>query len=896
MDHNHDLPKTVPDSLPFQTRRCIPEELVDIAMPFAGFRPPHEIHNLLSRLALYREIPVTWTATDIRNRFPMLGGNLSNNWQTADLLETLSLHGRPFMKYIDKEEGVVTNLIWMQHNGDMDVALSACQCVIFDNTFNTNCLGYKFGVFSTVDREGFTRLVACTMMLKETREAFVWVLMAFAKLLGQEPAVILTDGDLWLGEGIERQWLHSAHLLCTWHLSKNLMKHVKPCLRSHRVGDSPTPWTTFLRMWWKICWNSDRACKESFDEEWDNLKAYLMDKADDPDAPCVQRALEYLGGPPSGHDDDDDEDSRAPLGGGAEEEEEEEDGHDFFGQISPDITEEEEVAITAAERFAHENGQSGAEGAAEASASVSAEEPPNVQSGAAEEPPNVQSGAEGAAESSASVSAEEPEQEESPHVFVGGVEGGEGDDVDDVDRLIEALRPYNMYDLRHKWASRFTSAHFTHGASSTQRGEGVFSTIKHFISAGCSLVSLYGQVEDMVQQGSTRHIERVVRQTLNARCVTATPLVQSLQELGCSPFVQQHAEFQISRANFYVHNQVDAHTWDVWHHSASHPASWGDLLHEADDEEEAELEMAGPTYDRSGHIRSHRVTLHNCSCQYPSRYGIFCAHMVTVYRAVGVTKVPDGVIAKAWLPRSAEQLEALQAHYLRTCVPCHPCDNPEYDSAQSLDAAGSQGRYRQCMDLGKLLAHAAEGSQRHYLPIVQQLQTLVQKHVRTYPSNLPHSVGAAGAGGAGGVGLGAGGGAPPADPPRAPGHKRRRQRTPGEKQRKGGGKGGGKGSGKGSAQPKKRQRGAAAAGAAAAAPAAAAPAAQAQAVAAAAAAAVAKAAAAASPAAATPTARTASAASARPRRGCPARVPAPEGPRSVTATEAFGPPLSAHPH
>ena len=137
LDHNHPLPQTLEASLPFAHSHEIPEELERVARDMAGWKLPHDIHNMLCRMASARRFPVSWTERDIQNRYPMLSGT---PWQAEELLEKLATAGQAYQKHVDSESGVLQNLIWIQHQGDMEVVLSAEQCVIFDNTFNTNSL------------------------------------------------------------------------------------------------------------------------------------------------------------------------------------------------------------------------------------------------------------------------------------------------------------------------------------------------------------------------------------------------------------------------------------------------------------------------------------------------------------------------------------------------------------------------------------------------------------------------------------------------------------------------------------------------------------------------------------------------------------------------------------
>ena len=122
--------------MPYNQDRLIPDDLAQMATVLKGFRPPGEIHMILSRAAKRSHRSVTWTQRDIQNRYGMQHGN-ANFWQTEELLKVLATDGRPHEYSINEDLGILDHLIWLQHDGDMEVVLSAKECIIFDNTFNT---------------------------------------------------------------------------------------------------------------------------------------------------------------------------------------------------------------------------------------------------------------------------------------------------------------------------------------------------------------------------------------------------------------------------------------------------------------------------------------------------------------------------------------------------------------------------------------------------------------------------------------------------------------------------------------------------------------------------------------------------------------------------------------
>ena len=108
----------------------------------------------------------------------------------------------------------------------------------------------------------------------------------------------------------------------------------------------------------------------------------------------------------------------------------------------------------------------------------------------------------------------------------------EADEVAD-----EEKRYFNIYALRHKWAARFTSSSFTHGAASTQRGEGVFSEVKRSVLGGVGLIELYEQIDQMVEKKTAANIFNMTKLCLRQNItLLQQPLIRSLKSMGCSAF------------------------------------------------------------------------------------------------------------------------------------------------------------------------------------------------------------------------------------------------------------------------------------------------------------------------------------------------------------------------
>ena len=182
------------------------------------------------------------------------------------------------------------------HSAELPAVMwSAKHTVIYDNTFNTSAYDLKLGVFSTVDSNGKTRIVACALMRFEDSPSFEWVMIQFRSWLGTFPAVVLTDGDLAIAKAVATVFPTSKHLLCVWHLARNIAKHIKGCFGATRRGVANKAWQAFYRAFWDILLKTDCGSIDDFEDEWFALRELLTETATaSPDV--IDHAFMYLGG------------------------------------------------------------------------------------------------------------------------------------------------------------------------------------------------------------------------------------------------------------------------------------------------------------------------------------------------------------------------------------------------------------------------------------------------------------------------------------------------------------------------------------------------------------------------------------------------------------------------
>ena len=146
--------------------------------------------------------------------------------------------------------------------------------VLFDTTFSTNKYGQKLGFFTTVSPDGETVILAATFLQSESKESFEWTFGKFRETFSG-PVTIFTDGCAHQARAIKREFPETRHMLCVFHLSKNLFTHCKSAF-----GRDTAAWEAFNDAWWKLAKNSDSRSRVTFDRNWRALVGMLPTTSD----------------------------------------------------------------------------------------------------------------------------------------------------------------------------------------------------------------------------------------------------------------------------------------------------------------------------------------------------------------------------------------------------------------------------------------------------------------------------------------------------------------------------------------------------------------------------------------------------------------------------------------
>ena len=122
----------------------------------------------------------------------------------------------------------------------------------------------------TVDGSGSTKILACSLMMDESLESAEWSCQCFNDCFRVPPAVIFSDSAPALKAALARVFPTSMHLYCIWHLSNNMMTHLKAA-----CGANNDLWHRVSSLWWHIAKQTDESTRARFDAEWAVLCALL---------------------------------------------------------------------------------------------------------------------------------------------------------------------------------------------------------------------------------------------------------------------------------------------------------------------------------------------------------------------------------------------------------------------------------------------------------------------------------------------------------------------------------------------------------------------------------------------------------------------------------------------
>lgn len=136
--------------------------------------------------------------------------------------------------------------------------------LIIDATYKTNIYNMPFVQIVGVTSTNKTFCIAFVFISEEKMDNYKWALEQLKWTLNEcmHPRVIITDRELALMKACEIVFPHANHLLCRWHIGRNIFKNCRPTIKSQRdwvlfqstwklLEDSPT-WISYMENYEKL--------------------------------------------------------------------------------------------------------------------------------------------------------------------------------------------------------------------------------------------------------------------------------------------------------------------------------------------------------------------------------------------------------------------------------------------------------------------------------------------------------------------------------------------------------------------------------------------------------------------------------------------------------------------
>ena len=141
------------------------------------------------------------------------------------------------------------------------------EVLLIDCTYKTNFYQMPLCIITGITPMNTTYYVGFAFLATERVEDYRWILQCVRRLYEAldipDPSVIITDADPAIIRAFSKECLLSSHLLCLWHLNKNVVVNCK------KLFEDEKSWEEFYGSWYQVLY----ANKEGeFEENWEEMK------------------------------------------------------------------------------------------------------------------------------------------------------------------------------------------------------------------------------------------------------------------------------------------------------------------------------------------------------------------------------------------------------------------------------------------------------------------------------------------------------------------------------------------------------------------------------------------------------------------------------------------------
>lgn len=193
----HPMSSREVDKLAIPLNRSVPEEYRTFAQSLVSCGVPGTLmYNVLNNMAQQQKVDVTWTKADVTALCRR--GASAMRWDASGVMHMLQDRERStgFTFRFAEDEEARLDLLFIEMPGASELIYAAGSrlCVMYDTTHGTNYHDCKLGLFTTVDRNLATSILAITLISgDECGEKFSWLFRQFIEVFKVRPNVMLTD-------------------------------------------------------------------------------------------------------------------------------------------------------------------------------------------------------------------------------------------------------------------------------------------------------------------------------------------------------------------------------------------------------------------------------------------------------------------------------------------------------------------------------------------------------------------------------------------------------------------------------------------------------------------------------------------------------------------------------
>jgi hypothetical protein len=166
--------------------------------------------------------------------------------------------------------GHVTHLFF-SYKKALDLYRFYPEVLLIDSTYKTNRFNMPLCIVVGITAVNTTFFVRFAFLRSEQQVDFTWALQQLSAAAGSshKPMVVVTDRDLALMNSVADVFPSAKHLLCTWHIDKNVKARCWPFFRDAPTTSAGTPtelwdhfegdWKTLVRSLTQGEYNRNRA-------------------------------------------------------------------------------------------------------------------------------------------------------------------------------------------------------------------------------------------------------------------------------------------------------------------------------------------------------------------------------------------------------------------------------------------------------------------------------------------------------------------------------------------------------------------------------------------------------------------------------------------------------------